>query len=447
MQSHFDAIIVGAGPAGASAAILLANAGWSVALIEKQSFPRRKVCGECVAASNLPLLDALGVGSDFTAQAGPELRQVAFMRGARTVYAELPAATHPKHAWGRALGRETLDALLLERAREAGAVVMQPYTVQDLRGASGRHECTLRKAGSPQQMVLNAPVAILAHGSWEPLPAARMQQRHKHRAGDLLAFKANFHGANLPAGLLCVLAFEGGYGGIVLGDDGLVTLACCIRVDRLDALRRAAPGVSAGDAVEAMLKRECAGVAEALQAATRADSWLASGPLAPGVRLQSSDAVFRIGNAAGEAHPIIGEGMSMAMQSAWLLCAHLIRARPNLLGQQVGGQQAGGQPAGGGDDPAWQDAVHAQYAREWRRHFAPRLRLAAAFSHLAMRPLTSRALFGLLSLWPALLTTGAAWGGKVRCAVEVGTISKLSAKPAMAFRRPISAAPAVPQRI
>src|SRR6185369_12016136 len=65
MRTAFDAVIVGAGPAGSSAAILLARAGWSVALIEKQAFPRRKVCGECIAASNLPLLDALGVGGAF----------------------------------------------------------------------------------------------------------------------------------------------------------------------------------------------------------------------------------------------------------------------------------------------------------------------------------------------------------------------------------------------
>ncbi len=61
MQSSFDAIIVGAGPAGASAAILLSKAGLSVALVEKQAFPRRKVCGDCVSASNLPLLDGLGI--------------------------------------------------------------------------------------------------------------------------------------------------------------------------------------------------------------------------------------------------------------------------------------------------------------------------------------------------------------------------------------------------
>jgi len=424
MQSHFDAIIIGAGPAGASAAILLANAGWSVALIEKQNFPRRKVCGECVAASNLPLLDALGIGAEFLAQAGPELRQVALMRGARTVYAPLPAAAYPGHAWGRALGRETLDTLLLARAHAAGAVVLQPYTVLDLAGAAGAHECTVRSGASQQQIVLKAPVAILAHGSWEPLPAARAQQRQQRSASDLLAFKANFRGANLRAGLLCVLAFEGGYGGIVLGDDGLVTLACCIRVERLETLRHAQPGLAAGDVVEAMLKRECAGVTEALRTATRCGTWMASGPLAPGVRLQSNDAAFRIGNAAGEAHPIIGEGMSMALQSAWMLCARLIRARRHADAQQTDTDDAA-------VSAAWQREVHIQYAHEWRKQFAPRLLLAAAFSHLAMRPFTSRALIDVLNRWPALLTRGAAWGGKIRCAADAALISELSANATM----------------
>ena len=73
-MAEYDAIVVGAGPAGSTAAILLASAKWSVALIEKQGFPRRKVCGACIAASNLPILAALGIGDEFGRLAGPELR-------------------------------------------------------------------------------------------------------------------------------------------------------------------------------------------------------------------------------------------------------------------------------------------------------------------------------------------------------------------------------------
>jgi flavin-dependent dehydrogenase len=129
MENNFDVLIIGAGPAGSSAAILLAGAGWSVALIEKQSFPRRKVCGECIAASNLPLLSALGILTEFERLAGPALRNVAFMRGAHTVVTELPPATGSSFAWGRALGRETLDTLLIEKARKVGAQIFQPWSL------------------------------------------------------------------------------------------------------------------------------------------------------------------------------------------------------------------------------------------------------------------------------------------------------------------------------
>src|SRR5450759_316187 len=76
MKTNYDAIIVGGGPAGSTAAILLAQAGWSVAVIEKHAFPRRKVCGECIAATNLALFDLLGIGLQLDALAGRGLRSV-----------------------------------------------------------------------------------------------------------------------------------------------------------------------------------------------------------------------------------------------------------------------------------------------------------------------------------------------------------------------------------
>ena len=426
MKTRFDAIIIGAGPAGSTAAVLLARAGWSVALVEKQRFPRRKVCGECLAASNLPLLDALGIGAEFNASAGPELRQVALMQGQRTLIADLPAADQPNRAWGRALGRETLDTLLLAQARASGTVVLQPWSVQALGGSAGDHRCEIRAIGSDHQEQLHAPVLIAAHGSWEPLPSGRAERRLARRPDDLFAFKANFRDAHLVPGLLPVLSFVGGYGGMVLADQGITTLACCIREDRLEACRRLFPGLSAGDAIEALLKQACHGVAQALGPARREGAWLATGPIDPGIRLRAGDTLFRIGNAAGEAHPIIGEGMSMAMQSAWLLCAQLLCPDG---------------PCDGLANTAWQSGVRQRYAAEWRHHFAPRLRLATGFAHLAMRPALTAPWLGLLERWPALLTHGARRGGKVRCAVSPATVSWLAAGAGASCARPTAATP------
>ena len=397
----FDAIIVGAGPAGSAAAILLARAGWAVALVERQHFPRRKVCGECIAASNLPLLEALGLGEALKEHAGAELRQVRLLQGDSAVTAALPAAAHERHPWGRALGRETLDTLLLAQARAAGASVLQPWSVQAIQGGpgvSGGWHCELRALDAPALQRLRAPLLIDAHGAWEALPSQRAQRRLSRSAADLFAFKANFTASAHATDTISVLALDGGYGGMVVAGDGVSTLACCIRRDRLSELRGAAPGLPAGDAVQAWLLRECGGVREALDGATRDGPWLAAGPIDPGARVRPTDEMFCIGNAAGEAHPILGEGISMALQSAVLLCRHLLadaafKHAPTAAAQAV---------------------LQRRYAADWRREFAPRMRLASAFAHAAMNRRSATLLVALLRRWPGLLTRGARWGGKVR---------------------------------
>jgi flavin-dependent dehydrogenase len=196
---------------------------------------------------------------------------------------------------------------------------------------------------------------------------------------------------------------------------GRATVACCIRRERLTQLRNAAPGLAAGDAIDGWLRRECTGVREALNGAQRKGPWLSSGPLQPGVRVQLRDGVFRIGNAAGEAHPILGEGMSMALQSAALLCAHLL---------------ADG-AAARSSDALFQAAVQRRYAQAWQAAFMPRLRLAAAFAHAAMRPLPGALLMATLRAWPGLLTRGARWGGKVQPGPVGPTERPLQSRPDM----------------
>jgi 2-polyprenyl-6-methoxyphenol hydroxylase-like FAD-dependent oxidoreductase len=398
----FDAIIVGGGPAGSTAAILLAQAGWSIALIEKQAFPRRKVCGECIAATNLPLLCKLGIGEAFNALAGPELRNVALYAGKARLHAPLPAfdATYP---WGRALGREHLDTLLLARAAEVGASVLQPCTVKRIARDGALHVCHTIDADNNARE-LRTPLLIAAHGSWEPDPALEDKRRAQHKS-DLFAFKANYRNAQIEPGVLPVLAFPGGYGGIVLGDHERTTLAFCIRRDVLRGVRERHPSRKAALAALAHVEANCSGVCDVLAGAELEAPWLSVGPIQPGIRAPSQGAGrFAIGNVAGEAHPILGEGMSMAMQSAWLLCDQLI-ARSDAL-------------RGAGLSATAIAETGRDYAQDWKRAFAPRIRFAAVCAHLAMRPGMSRPLLPLLQKWPGVLTQAARLGSKVRQIVE-----------------------------
>jgi menaquinone-9 beta-reductase len=392
---RYDAIVVGGGVAGGTAAILLAEAGWSVALVEKKAFPRRKVCGECIAAPNLALLDSLGVGSEFARIAGPPLTRLGLYVGEHTLSADLPPCEGSGAPWARALGRERLDALLLARAARLGVAIRQPCAVDAIERRASLYVCRLgverREAGR-----IEAPVLIAAHGSWEPQPWDE-RDGTRARAGDLVAFKANFRSAALEPGLLPVLAFRGGYGGMVVADGGALTIACCVRRETLRQWRAAAPTASAGDAVQAALAARCVGVRRALAGAQREGAWLSVAPVRPGKRAQWSERTgFAVGNAGGEAHPILGEGISMAMQSSWLLCRRLIQARDELLGG------------------AAQQAIARAYARDWRRTFAARVRWAAVLAQLAMRPQQARALLPLLRAAPSLLTAAARLGGKVR---------------------------------
>ena len=86
-MNEFDALVIGGGPGGATAARLLAEAGWSVAVVEKAAFPRRKVCGEYLAPTNYPLFRHLGVLDAFMRSAGPEVRRIELVLKATTITA------------------------------------------------------------------------------------------------------------------------------------------------------------------------------------------------------------------------------------------------------------------------------------------------------------------------------------------------------------------------
>ena len=391
---RYDAIVIGAGPAGATAALALARAGWSVAIVEKAAFPRSKVCGEFMSATNAPLFEKLGLTQEIERLSGPEIRRVGLFAGQDSLSAPMPRPSGSAPDWGRALGRDVLDGLLLHRAMEAGAVAWQPWTAVALRNESGMRVCTLAHGGATQE--LYASVIIAAHGSWEKgrLPT---QIARPHHPSDLLGFKAHFRGGRLAADLMPLLAFPGGYGGMVNSDGGRLSLTCCIRRDALEAERSKSRQRRASEVVFEHVVLSCRGVEDALASATLAGPWLSAGPLDPGIRqLYGGGGLFRVGNAAGEAHPVVAEGISMAMQSGWLL-ASLLTA--------TGNDARSGRCL---------DQIGQHYTTNWSARFTPRIRAAALFAHLAMRPVSTTLLLPVLRRLPALLTSGASLSGKTQ---------------------------------
>ncbi|HUP29700.1 MAG TPA: FAD-dependent monooxygenase [Usitatibacter sp.] len=395
-MNRVDALVIGAGPGGSAAALGLTRAGLKVAIVEKAAFPRLKVCGEFISATTWPILHALGAG-ETAALAGPPVRRVGLMAGARNLSAAMP---HPLEgeAWGRALRREVLDPWLLARCAAEGSEVLQPARVQSFeRTAKGFRVRVEPDAGDARE--LEARFVVAAHGSWERAPAP-MPPPPDALDSDLIGFKARFEGSRLPADLMPLLLFPGGYGGMVHVDGGQVSFSCCIRRDALKSARAARPGLAAGEAVLAHARQSCGTLDDALAGASRTTPWLSAGPIRPGVRARFEDGVFRAGNAAGEAHPLIAEGISMAVQSASLLCGCVAEA-------------------GELTDAALRDAGE-RYARSWRHHFATRVRASQAFAALTVPKHACRVSVALLALVPAALTLGARFSGKARVPDPIG---------------------------
>ena len=385
----YDAIVIGAGPAGSSAALALARHGKAVAIIEKNEFPRRKVCGEFMSATNLALLDSFGLEETWRSEAGPEIYRVGLFAAGSTIEADMPHS--PAGGYGRALGRDRLDSLLLDAARKAGVEVFQPWHAVTIAPEVNGH--SVRIASANRESALSAPVVIAAHGSWEQgkLPS---HLKRTLRPSDLFGFKAHFRGAELAPDLMPLLVFPGGYGGMVWSDSGRLSVSCCIRRDALFEARSIHGNVSAGEAVERHIVASCRGVREALRHASIEDGWLAAGPIRPGIRARYADDIFRVGNLAGEAHPLIAEGISMAMQSGWLLGSQLAH--------------------GGSGDKAGRQRIGRAYSGLWRQQFLVRINAAGAFARILALPRSAAIIGPLVATFPAILTLGAELSGKTK---------------------------------
>src|SRR6266496_6268238 len=125
----FDVIIAGAGPAGSSAAIHLANHDVRVLLVEQKQVPRAKLCGEFISPECLKHFQRLGVNAEMMSGDPAVLTETVFYaRSGRRL--TVPSKWFGDGALG--LSRAVMDHSLLERAREAGVEVLENASVTEL---------------------------------------------------------------------------------------------------------------------------------------------------------------------------------------------------------------------------------------------------------------------------------------------------------------------------
>ena len=397
MKARYDAIIVGGGPSGATAATLLARAGWRVAVVEKAQFPRPKVCGEFISGTTWPLLEQLGVARPLLEIAGRRVRRVGVYAGAAMV-----TAAWLRRSTGRRTAAERWAASTSMRCCSGAQHQPEPTCFSRARcrrspahdGGSSARSLT-RAHGSPR-----AECAAGHRRAWLLGVRTDADAGLAPSAAGLgsVRLQGPFCNSTLPPDLMPLLAFPGGYGGMVHTDRGRVSLSCCIRRDRLEQCRRQWPTRKAGEAVLAHIKSSCQGVVLALSRRSATAHGSSSGPLRTGIRTFGHDGIFVVGNAAAEAHPIVAEGISMAIQSAALLCEQLSRARHCAATRTAPARcrQASNVTT------RWHGAGTFHGACTW----PPSLRTCSCV------PLPTRVATALLKRLPQLLTEGARWSGK-----------------------------------
>ena len=293
-----EVLILGGGVAGCAASIALARKGRSVTLIERETTPRHKVCGEFLSGEALEDLHALGI--DVASLGAVRLNYVRLATARRAAEAPLPFPA-------ASLTRKALDTALMAEAIAAGVRVMRGRTVQSLSRTIGNLWQVRVDDGSTYE----APTAFLATGKHDLRGQGRPKDPHQW-----VAFKMYYRlnaGQNTDlADASELMLYSGGYGGIQPVEDGVVNF-CCVVKRRYFA--------SAGlrwEGLLAKMQRDCPHLAMRLDGAEP----LLEKPITIThipygyIRRTTEDGLYCIGDQAAVIPSFTGDGISIALHTA-----------------------------------------------------------------------------------------------------------------------------------
>jgi len=348
----FDVAIVGGGPAGSTCAAFCATAGLRTLLLEREVFPREKVCGDCLNPACWPILRRIGLAERVRSLPHGVLDRVEFIGiEGRTLTVTLPAGDDAEIAIKRSL----FDRLIMTRARELGATVFEGTTVTALLAPSAM---TPNWTITAPDNTFESRVLIAADGRNSTV--ARLCHLLPRSTKERVALQTHLP---LPPGFgdRVVLQFlREGYSGQAPVGEGQLNLCLVSTPNKISALR---------DWAEARFE------------IPRESSWRTITPLTRAPIPAGGHSLLLIGDAARVVEPFTGEGIYYALASGEL-------AAEAIISQHNGRAE--------GEATATYRAAHARLYRG--RLWINQLARAAVLS-----PRVASALLELARFQPALL--------------------------------------------
>jgi len=341
VSDRWDAIVVGAGPAGAATALLLSRGGARVLLLDRARFPRHKPCSEYLSPATTAILGRLD-GVLEAVERAPHAK----VYGMKVV-APSGAVMCGRLAGGYsfALSRATFDTILLRAAARAGAVVRESTRVQDLlwdgRAVAG---VVARGGGDGKRETWRARVVVGADGLRSVV--ARRLGLLRASAPRRVAFTAHVAHVAGVDGVGELHVGDTGYVGLGPVGEGVTTVALVVP---LRLVRAGGTDYRAG--LFAQLER-FPGLAGRFDPRQLVRGVLATGPFAQWAERPCVAGALLVGDAADFFDPFTGQGIYAALRGAELAAAALLPALA----------------AGSGSGPLSRAAL-APYAAARRREF------------------------------------------------------------------------------
>jgi flavin-dependent dehydrogenase len=367
MPTDYDVLIVGGGPAGSTAALRLARAGFTSCLVEKETFPRETVCGEFLSHEVIEQLERLGLMDEFLALAPSSVGTFRLCRKLE----EGIVVNLPFRAFG--MSRGVFDAFLLGAAERAGATILQPAEVEGIVREGQHFSVHLRQERSRRS--ITAGKVIGAYGRRSLLDKGRP---FTSRRSSLNGFKCHLPLQAVPSlekGVIALLTIDGLYCGMNSVERGMVNVCWLERKPREGSRPR--------DRLRQLLDLPMGGEGKRFLD-LRAIRLQGTGNIYFGRKELIVNGVFMVGDAAGVVAPLAGDGIGMALEGARMLAEVLERQRREGL-----------------DDRR----CEVLYRRRFHRTFDRRTNVARVLQSVLLHGLTRRVGYEIVGKFPPLLQT------------------------------------------